>query len=107
MIDELEDFWVHTVTVETYMGNTAWGQKYEQKSPPIPCFVSDKRRLIRTPSGDTEVSESTVTANRKYAPLFAEGSIVHLPGRTAVVLKLADNSSSNLELPDHMQASLS
>lgn len=105
--DELAEFWVHTTTIETFTGEDAFGKHYAPTSEPVPCFIADKRRLIRNRSGDTEISETTITANRRYASLFTEGSIAHLPERDAVVLKLADNSSGDLGLPDHMEAFLS
>lgn len=106
MTDELADFWVHTVTVETLLAETTFGKQYAPESDPIPGFLSDKRKLIRTAAGDSAVSESTFTANRQYAGLFTAGSIVHLPTRVATVMKTADNSSGPLELPDHIEVNL-
>lgn len=106
MTDELADFWVHTVTVETLLGETTFGKEYTPESDPIPGFLSDQRKLVRNTAGDTAVSESTFTANRQYAELFAEGSIVHLPTRVVTVMKTADNSSGPRELPDHIEVNL-
>lgn len=104
-MSELADFWVHTVTVRTVTGTGGMGTTYAAPAP-VPCFVEEKRRLVRAPDGAQVVSEATV-----YAPAgttaLSPGSLVALPsGRTATVITSSVLDGGDLDLPDHVAAAL-
>lgn len=103
--DELADFWVHEVAVETFRGSGGMGDVYD---PPalLTCFVDDKERLVRSSDATEVVSSTTVYAPAGTTSLTV-GSKVTLPsGRVAVVLQVGVRDSGALELPDHVEAAL-
>jgi hypothetical protein len=103
--DDLEEFYVHTVDVETFEGGGSWGESYTPH-PGLRCFIDDSRRLVRDGQGAEVVSETTITAPPEYAPLFTPGSRVILPHRAASVITVAVAESGGLDLPDHVEAAL-
>jgi len=103
MSDDLADFWVHTVTVQTLTGSGGMGDTYAEPVDLL-CFVDDKRKLVRSSSGEQVISETTI-----YAPAgtlsLTEESLVTLPsGRVATVITTAARDSGGLDLPDHVEA---
>jgi hypothetical protein len=105
MSTDLAGFWVHTITVKTYLGSGTLGAVY---APPVEvaCFVDDKRSLVRDGQGAEIISETTV-----YAPVGAHAltpeSLVTLPSaREATVITVAARQSGDLALPDHIEAAL-
>lgn len=106
MIWELDEFMVHTVTVETQSGATGWGDTYTAVSEPIPCFVDDTTRLTRDPAGAEVVSTATVYTHPDHAGLFTPGSQVRLPSRVATVVTVNARTSGQLDLPDHVEVTL-
>lgn len=103
--DELDEFWVHTITVKTRTGGGSLGPTY---TPPaaVTCFVEDKRRLVRNADGAQVVSETTIYAPTGTTALAPE-SLVTLPsGRVATVITSAVLHGGDLDLPDHVHAAL-
>jgi hypothetical protein len=79
-----------TVTVESYVGETAYGPGY---GPPIQvdCRVEPSRQLVRTTEGDEVVSEATIYVlpavdGVDTLDLFAIESRVTHRGRVARVI---------------------
>ena len=103
-VDDFDSFWVHAVTVQAFTGTGGMGNTYAAPAPLL-CFVDDKRKLVRSPSGAEVISETTI-----YAPagtVLPEGSLVTLPsGRVATVITTAARDSGVLDLPDHVEAAL-
>lgn len=104
--DDLEDFYVHEVTVETHTGGGGWGDTYGTRSDPVPCFVDDTHRLTRDQSGAETVSTATVYAPIHEAALFTVGSRVHLEDRVAEVISRNKRTGGDLDLPDHVEVTL-
>ena len=102
---DLEDFYVHTVTVDVVTGGGPWGDTV-QESDPLRCFIDDSRSFVRDNNGAEVVSSTTITAPPEYAALFAPGVTVHLPNRDARVIAVAVADSKDLDLPDHIEVSL-
>jgi len=100
----LEDFFVHTISVEQLIGSGGEGDVYAS-AVDVRCFVEDTRRLVRGPDGREVVSETTV-----YAPAgttaLAPGARVTLPTRAATVITCADLDGGPLALPSHVVANL-
>lgn len=104
--DELEEFYVHTVTVDLPGTEGGWGSTPGRTSEPLRCFIDDSRRLVRDAQGTEVVSETTLTGPREHLALFSLGATVHLPHRDAEVIHVADASSGALDLPDHIEVML-
>jgi len=121
--NDLDEFFVHTAKVETYIGEGSNGARYADpvilsptSTPPNGVFADDSRRLVRDGKGDQVISETTLYTNIGNASLFTEKSRVTLindqdgdditPQRTALVIKINANNSGSLDLPDHLAVSL-
>lgn len=111
-MDDLEDFYQHTVTVQTLLGSGGMGDVYAAPLTLSPTdttgvFVEDKRRLVRSADGSEVISESTIYGRWVLGPVLAVGSLVTLPsGRTATVITTARYAAGVLDLPDHVEAAL-
>ena len=66
--DELEDFYVLTVTVELPGVEGPWGPEPGATSPPLRCFVDDTRRLVRDPLGEGSTALSEVFDRGRHGP---------------------------------------
>lgn len=99
--DELNDFYVHSVTVETKQGI------YDTYGTPvtISCFVDETTRLVRSPNGNEVVSSTTITAHPDLATVLVQGARVTLPsGDVTTILTRSLAESGDLDLPDHVTA---
>jgi hypothetical protein len=103
---ELEEFFVHTVTVEVPGTEGPWGPEPGTTSGPIWCFVDDTRRLVRDAQGTEVVSESSLTASPWAFEEFPIGATVNLPHRRAEVISVGLAESHGLDLPDHVEVNL-
>ncbi|MDN6260014.1 MAG: hypothetical protein L0J31_09640 [Corynebacterium sp.] len=102
-MDELEEFWVHEIQVQTYAGSGPFGDEYAAPVG-VPCFIDHKRQLVRDPDGREVTSEATITGPVGEGERFAPQSLVELGGRERAVISVAIRSSGPLELPDHFEA---
>lgn len=97
----------HTVQIEPYEGSGAYGDVYGDPADVTPCFVDQKRRLVRVQTTDAagheQVSSTTVYAPPTTAP---PGSRVTWNGRTSKVLASAVRDVAGLGLPSHVELSL-
>lgn len=104
--DELSDWWMHTVTVKSHLGASAYGDRFGDPVP-VPCFVEDDVKLIRDSDGNEVVSSTTVYSNIDKAALFPVGSLVITPfGREARVIGLARHAVGDPDI-DHVEIHLS
>ncbi len=74
-MSELDDWWVHTVIVETYVGA---GSRGDVLAPPEPLLVlfEDVTQLLRRSDGTEVTSNATVFADLALAEKFTPGSVV-------------------------------
>jgi hypothetical protein len=94
----------HRVTVEPFLGNSATGPRY---GPPVEvrCFVEEKTRMVRAPSGEEVTSSSTFYA--LPSAVCPEKSRVTLPsGRKATVIEAVRQDGGGLATPDHLEVRL-
>ncbi|MBO1739669.1 hypothetical protein [Leifsonia sp. TF02-11] len=120
---DLDEFFVHSVRVEKYLGEGSNGSVYAPavllsptNTPPNGVFADDARKLVRNGKGDQVVSETTLYTSIDNAALFVEKSRVTVvndadedditPSRAALVIKVNANDSGDLDLPDHVAVSL-
>lgn len=93
----------HSITVEAYAGATGHGDSYAPPATVTPCFVDQKRRLVRDGTGSQVVSQTTV-----YAPLGTDApprSKVTLPdGQETIVISAARRTAAGVdEAPEHLE----
>lgn len=106
--DDLSEFFVHTVTVETMLGTNGYGE--DVFAPPVVldpaedngCLVEEGARLVRSSDGEQEVSTTQIYTRPTNAPLFAPNSRVTVHGKQARVISTGPNVSGPLDLPDHV-----
>lgn len=104
-MSELDDFFVHEVTLAPLVGSGGYGDVH---GPPVPvrCLVEDRTQLVRDRTGAEVVSSATVLAGPD-APDGPPGSLVTVPsGRVATVITQARRTSGPLGLPDHVEWAL-
>ena len=101
----LDDFYVHTVSVETKTGSGAYGDVYAAPAD-VPCWLEPKRRLVRNKDGQEVLSSSFLSCDVAHAPKFEPDSKVTHDGRTAYVIGVNTFTSGPLELPDHLEIDL-
>jgi hypothetical protein len=111
MSSELDEFMVHAVTVRTRLGAGGMGTSWAAPAtftPPTGVFVDDKRRLVRGADAAQVVSEATLfDVDVDRASAYTPGTEVTLPsGRVATVITVAARTSGPLELPDHVEVTL-
>lgn len=94
----------HTVTVEPFVGNSSNGPLYGAPAQ-VRCFVLEKTRVVRNPSGEEVTSSTTVYA--RLATVCPAKSRVTLPsGRTSTVIDAVRQDSGGLPTPDHLEVQL-
>jgi hypothetical protein len=93
----------HTAEVTPYLGEGAYGPIYGEART-VPCFVDDRRRLVRSGSGDEAVSETTVYC-RLDEDIPAE-SRVTVNGRDTTVISVSRMDGGGLPTPDHLELAL-
>lgn len=94
----------HEVTMEAFLGNSSNGPLY---GPPavVRCFVEEKTRLVRAPSGEEVTSSSTFYA--RLGATCPAGSRVTLPtGRKTTVIEAVPRDGGGLPTPDHLEVQL-
>lgn len=108
-IDPLSDWWVHTVDVERFAGAGSEGDTWGDVDAGLPCFISDKRRLVRSSTGEQVVSETTVLFPKTTADVPVDSRIT-LPalfgGRTSTVLSVSRHDGGGLPTPDHLEVAI-
>ena len=105
MSSEIESMFIHTVTVEAYLGTGAYGDRWADPVT-VPCFVDETRRLVRDATGTEVVSEATVYASTGAYELFPPGSRVTVRAASTHVIGRALFDGDALELPSHLAVTL-
>ncbi|MEV8048961.1 hypothetical protein [Streptomyces bacillaris] len=94
----------HRITVEPYAGRSGTQDLYGP-AVEVRCFLEQKTRLVRTPTGDTVVSSSTAYAYPgTTAP--AKSRVTFRNGRKTKVIQCAEQDSGGLGTPDHVEIQL-
>lgn len=104
-VGDLDEFYVHTVSVQTFQGSGAQGDVYAAPVS-VPGWLEDKRRIVRDKDGQEVVSSSMFACDGTHLAKFTPDSKVTVNGRTAFVIGVGNYTSGALELPDHLQIDL-
>jgi hypothetical protein len=104
--NDLVDFYIHTLTVEMYLGTSGYGEDLFAAPVTIVGFADAARHLVRSATGEQVVSESTFVTYPINAPVFAPDSRVTFNGTVSRVIKTNLGDSGALSLPDHVAVSL-
>lgn len=91
---------VHTAVIEPYLGAGAHGDLFGP-GVTVQCFADDKRRRVRSPSGDEVISSTTVYC--LLATVAPTGSRVQVNGRTTFVIEALRRDGGGLPTPDHLE----
>lgn len=102
----MAEFYVHTATVEMYLGVNGYGEDIFAAAVSVVCFVDGARKLVRSKDGEQVVSESTLATYPVNAPVFVSDSRVTVNGNESRVIKTNLADSGSLDLPDHVAVSL-
>lgn len=103
--DELEDFYDQEVTVLTLDSSGSWGDEYTHTRG-VRCFLDESRNTVLNQVGREVVSMTTLTGPVDTADLYKPGSQVQLPTRTATVISVGVARPGILDLPAHVEVSL-
>lgn len=110
--DDLADFYVHTASVEMWLGTNGLGEDVLAGAVTIVGFADTARHLVRSSNsqrsadGEQIVSESTFVTYPISEPVFVENSRVTINGHESRVIRTSLGDSGALELPDHVAISL-
>ena len=102
---DLDDFYVHTLNVQTFQGTGAMGDVYAA-AVDVPGWLEDKRRIVRDKNGQEVVSSSLFACDNAHLAKFTPDTKVTIDGRTAFVIGVANYTSGALGLPDHLEIDL-
>lgn len=94
----------HTVSIEPYSGDGAYGPTYEEPTP-VKCLLDEQTRMVRDKDGRQVSSTSTA-----YCPLSTTappGSKATLPdGRVTFVIAALRRDSGGPVTPNHLEVQL-
>lgn len=111
-MSEIDDFYVHTATVETYQGNGTYGDTWLPQVA-VPCFADDGQDVTVNGTTVAVTDQTKLYADLAYAPdtvptagQFAANSKVTVNGQVARVVSVKRHSSADLGLPDHVEVTI-
>lgn len=108
MTDVLGTWWVHDVTVERYLANSAYAAGYDTPTV-VTGFVDDGARLVVGPDGEQVTSSARVFLPITTAAVPLQSRItlpVAFGGRVAHVIAVARRDGGGLPLPEHLEVAL-
>jgi len=105
-MDDLTDFWVHTVTVEALEGVNGYGQKTYADPVEVTGFMDETLKLVRDKTGAQVVSSSTFYCPTSSREDFPAGSKVTYDSAVSEVITCRTLDSGELDLPDHLMVRL-
>ncbi|WP_350347258.1 hypothetical protein ABIQ69_11515 [Agromyces sp. G08B096] len=105
-MSDLDDFFVHTVTVEAFQDTNGYGEPQYAAPAVVACFTEAKRRLVRSSTGEEVVSETTLYTDASHETKFPPGSRVTVGADVATVITAGAFTSGDLDLPDHLVVNL-
>lgn len=96
---------VHRITVEPFLGDTAYGPSYGPPVTGIRAFVDQQTRRVTDPSGTEVVSGSTALCPlATVAP--AQSRVTLADGSVTRVINAKPRSAPGLPVPQHLELQL-
>lgn len=92
------------MAVEPFLGNSSKGPLYGP-AVDVRCFVLEKTRMVRAPSGE-EVTSSTTVYARLETVCPAKSRVTLPSGRRSTVIDAVRQDSGGLPTPDHLEVQL-
>lgn len=100
MSGDISDFYVHTVTVETFTGQGAAGPVYAAPVT-VAGYLDGKTILVRSQDGEQVVSGAQFYCALADGAKFTPDSRVTAGGRAAQVITVNSLDAPGLNLPEH------
>ncbi|MCM2394359.1 hypothetical protein [Streptomyces albipurpureus] len=94
----------HEVTVEPYLGDSAYGPQYGPAAS-LRCFLDEQTRTVRSKEGQEVISSGTFYA-RLDAVCPAESRVTLPTGRQTTVIAALRRDGGGLATPDHLEVQL-
>ncbi|MGK5531537.1 hypothetical protein [Streptomyces sp. URMC 129] len=94
-----------TVTVETYLGASAYGPRYADPVQ-VRCLLESKTRTVRDRAGREVVSAATFYARPGAADCRPESRVTLPDGRVTTVIQQHEHNGGGLATPDHLEVHL-
>lgn len=103
---DMDEFYVHTITVELPNGKN--GDGVDQFLAPVNLigWLSGKQQLVRDATGNQVMSPATFTTYPLYAAMFDLDARMTANGVVRRVLALNLNDSGSMDLPDNLEVNL-
>lgn len=108
-----ESFLVHRVVVEPFRGTGAYGDRWGDPVE-FPCWIDEKRRLVRDAVGNSVVAEGTLLCSTELASVITPQSrvtfhteIPSIPRRTARILSQSLYTDGGFGAWQHLEVSTS
>ena len=96
---------VHRITVEAYLGNSAYGPQYADPVTQVPAFVDQQSKQVRNRVGVVVMSSTTVICRLSVvAP--AQSQITLPDGTVTRVINALRRDSAGLGAPNHLELQL-
>lgn len=101
----ITDFYIHTVTVETYTGAGSHGPQYAA-GVVVAGFLDGAEKVLFSKEGIQSLSGSVFYCDPSNQGLFTLNSRVSTPNGVARVASVNAYNSGALGLPDHLMVKL-
>lgn len=89
-----DDWYVHTVDVDTPSAPDEWGATSVTTHVGVACWIEDKIQLVTSSDGVETVSTSTVWTSLANRAWFPPGAQVTLAGRVSHVISVITGDST-------------
>jgi hypothetical protein len=92
----------HRITVEPYLGVSAYGPRYGAPESGIRALVGAETKLVRNGTGAQVVSTAQIIADPGFS--LPAGSRITLPdGRKTIVINVAAHTAPGLPVPENAE----
>lgn len=95
--DEIDEFFVHEVTVEPYRGTSGKGVVLYDAATPVPGFLSRKVQFVRDQNGEQVASSASFSCAPSWLDSFPPKSRVTIAGQvepTTVISRAAPDGGA-------------
>ena len=106
-------FLVHRATLQGFTGAGPYGEVFGEPVAGVPCWVSNRRRLVRTETGEEVVSEATVLFKLDRRELTVPNSLITLHTEidpagtsTAQILSQAIHTDGGMGAWQHLEVTV-